>query len=309
MQIKFNLNKIKSNYGLECDVPSIKSVSTASNPQNNSLIFCLEYNKLYEDLFTKVNNSLILVKKEAKVKSAISKKNLIIYSTNPRLEYVNILKNCVDFTQVSYSSESYFINPDSCVDKSCLIEPFVFIDKGVNIDKFCHIKSGAKIYSNVNIGENCVIGPNTVIGGIGFGIERANDEIWRRVPLDGRPMKMPHFGGVTIGNNVEIGALNTIASGAIEPTLLEDNVKTDDHVHIAHNCKIRNGVVITAAAELSGGVEIGDNSWIGPNSSIFQQIKIGRKCVVGIGANIFRDMKDKEVFMGIPAKKIKNNNE
>lgn len=309
MQIKFILNKIKAIYSLECEIPNLNSVSTVSNPKNNSLIFCLEYKKKYEDLLSKVSNSLILVNNDANIKSGLSDKNLFVYVTNPRMEYVNILNSCVDFDHNSYPSDIYYINPESSVDASCVIEPFVFIDKGVQIDKFCHIKSGTKIYRNVTIGKNCVIGANTVIGDIGFGIERDNDDNWRRIPIDGRPMKMPHYGGVTIGNNVEIGALNTIVSGAIEPTVVEDNVKTDDHVHIAHNCKIGNGVIITAAAELSGGVKIGSNSWIGPNSSIFQQIKIGRKCVVGIGANIFRDMNDKDVFMGVPAKKIKINNE
>ncbi len=309
MRINFFLSKIKSIYNLECEIPLINSVSTLSNPKNNSLIFCIEYKKKYDDLLLKISNSLILVNKDAKILPTISDKNLVIFTTNPRKEYVNILNNCVEDNQMSYPSNSYYIDPDAIVDSGCVIEPYVFIDKNVKIGESCHIKSGAKIYSNVSIGKNCVVGSNTVIGDIGFGIERINDAKWERIPLEGKPMKMAHFGGVSIGNDVEIGALNTIVSGAIEPTLIENNVKTDDHVHIAHNCKIRNGVVITAAAELSGGVEIGTNSWIGPNCSIFQQIKIGRKCIVGIGANIFKDMKDEEIYMGIPARKITKNNE
>ena len=309
MYIKFDVSKIKKIYKLERDIPLINSVSTLTNPKNNSLIFCVDFKKKYQDLLLKVSNSVILVDKKAKIIPTLSDKNLIIFAKNPRLEFVNILNKCINSDKVSYPLDSYYIDPDAIVDVSCIIEPSVFIAKDVQIGKFCHIKSGAKIYSNVTLGSNCVVGSNSVIGDVGFGIERSNDDKWERIPFNGKPMKMPHFGGVNIGNNVEIGALNTIVSGAIEPTLIEDNVKTDDHVHIAHNCKIRDGVLITASAELSGGVEIGKNSWIGPNCSIFQQVKIGRKCVVGMGANIFKDMKDGEIYMGIPSRRISKNNE
>ena len=309
MHIKFVESRIKNVYKLDCDIPLINAVSTLTNPKNNSLVFCVEYKKEYEDLLLSIRDSLILVNKEAKITPKISDKNLIIYVTNPRMEFTYILSNCIESDRVSYPPDSYYIDPDAIVDSTCRIEPYVFIANNVQIGEFCHIKSGAKIYSNVTIGNNCVVGSNTVIGDIGFGIERINEDKWERIPFNGKPMKMPHFGGVKIGNNVEIGALNTIVSGAIEPTLIEDNVKTDDHVHIAHNCMIKNGVLITAAAELSGGVEIGENSWIGPNSSIFQKVKIGKRCTVGLGANIFKDMDDEEVFMGVPGRRIKKDNE
>jgi UDP-3-O-[3-hydroxymyristoyl] glucosamine N-acyltransferase len=308
-KIKFSLEQLKSRYEIGRNFPSIDSVSSLSYPKNNSLIFCIEYKKQYEELLSLVNNSVILVNKGAKIAPNISDKNLIIYVTNPRMEYVYILNNCVEGDRASYPSDSYYVDPGAIVDSTCIIEPYVFIAKDVQMGRYCHIKSGVKIYSNVILGDNCVVGCNTVIGDIGFGIERINNEKWERIPLSGRPMKMPHFGGVRIGSNVEIGALNTIVSGAIDPTTIAGNVKTDDHVHIAHNCKIEDDVLIAAAAELSGGVTIGSNTWIGPNSSIFQQTKIGRRCIVGIGANIFKDMKDGEVYMGAPARKIKKNNE
>ena len=309
MNIKFVISKIKNVYKLDCDIPLINAVSTLTNPKNNSLVFCIEYKKEYEDSLMSMQGSVILVNKKAKIKSNISDKNLVIYVTNPRMEFAYILNNCIENDGISYPSDSYYVDPGAIIASTCKIEPYVFIANNVKIGEFCNIKSGAKIYSNVTIGNNCVVGSNTVIGDIGFGIERINEGKWERIPFNGKPIKIPHFGGVKIGNDVEIGSLNTIASGVIEPTIIEDNVKTDDHVHMAHNCKIRNGVLITAAAELSGGVEIGENSWIGPNSSIFQKVKIGKRCTVGLSANIFKDMADKEVFMGFPGRRIKKNNE
>jgi len=294
---------------LDYDLPFINSVSALNNPKSNSLVFCIKYKEDYRELLSIISSSIILVDKQAEMPHDISDNNCVIKVVNPRMEYVYILNNYTKSVKGSYPSSSYYIDTNSSVDSTCIIEPYVFIDKGVKIGKFCHIKSGARICSNTTIGDNCIVGCNSVIGDIGFGIERINDEEWTRVPFNGKPLKMPHYGGVIIGDCVEIGALNTVVSGAIEPTIIGDNVKTDDHVHIAHNCKIEDGVLITAAAEISGGVRVGQNTWIGPNSSIFQQTKIGRRCLVGIGANIFKNMKDNEVYMGTPARKIKKDKE
>ena len=309
MVIKFNVDKIKQRYKVESTIPFINDVSSLGQPKNNSLIFCLEYKEEFEKSLSEIKESLILANKNANIPEKIANSNVVIYVNNPRMEYAFILNNFIIEKNITYPQEAYYIDSSSRVDSSCFIEPYVFIGKDVAIGKNCHIKSGVKIYNNVTIGDNCVIGCNTVIGDIGFGIERINDGKWERIPFDGIPMKIPHFGGVIIGSNVEIGALNTIVSGVIDPTIIEDNVMTDDHVHIAHNCEVGDGTLIAAAAELSGGVKIGNNSWIGPNTSIFQKIKIGQRSTVGIGANIFKDMEDEEVYMGIPARRIKKNNE
>ena len=63
------------------------------------------------------------------------------------------------------------------------------------------------------------------------------------------PIRLPHLGRVVIGNNVEIGALNTIARGTLDDTYIGDNVKTDDHVHIAHNVYVGKNTIITACSE------------------------------------------------------------
>ena len=70
-----------------------------------------------------------------------------------------------------------------------------------------------------------------------------------------------------IGNQVEIGALNTIVAGALINTTIGDDVKTDDHVHIAHNVSIGKRTLITACAGVVA-VTIGNDVWIGPNSSL-----------------------------------------
>lgn len=302
--IKFNKNKIRNRYGRSLNIPDIKTVSSIINPKSNSLIFCNSYSKKYEKKLKLISNSFILTDADLSISSEIFNNNIFAIVKNPRMEFCYILKNFIVRKDVSYSSELSF-NRSSNVHSSCVIEPYVYIEENVRIGKNCYIKSGAKILSNVVIGDNCVIGYNSVIGDIGFGIERINKDKPKKIPMQGIPMKIPHYGGVKIGDEVEIGSLNTIVSGTIEPTIICDHVKTDDQVHIGHNCKIGNGVLIAASAEINGSVEIGDNSWVGPNSSIFQKLTIGKRCTIGIGASVFEDIKDDEVYMSIPARKIR----
>jgi len=93
---------------------------------------------------------------------------------------------------------------------------------------------------------------------------------------------------VIIGDNVEIGSLNAIARGTLEDTVIGDNVKTDDHVFIAHNVEVGDNTLIIAGAEVSGGVKIGDGA------------------VVGMGAVVTKSVKAGAVVMGNPAREKKD---
>ncbi|MFQ8845937.1 MAG: hypothetical protein ACLR84_00580, partial [Clostridia bacterium] len=115
------------------------------------------------------------------------------------------------------------------------------------------------------------IGENSVIGAQGFGVEK---------DTDGRNIRIPHIGGVIIKENVEIGALSSIVAGTIHPTVIEKNVFIDDLNHIAHNCQIGEGSMLTAAAQIGGSAAIGADSYISPNATV--QWCVGReKLLVG----------------------------
>ncbi len=297
--IIFNNEGIKLKYKLKKNL-RLNNISSIKNPKNNSLIFLLksEYKNIHK--LKAINKSLIIIEDFKILPSNIKKNNFLVKSRNPKMEFMKILK---DFELIQ--STDKILNPiNSKIPKSVKIEPFVFIDHNVEIGKNCVIKSGVKIYQNVKIGNNTTVGPNSVIGYKGFGIDRDKENMHKKIPLHGKPLKMKHYGGVQIGKNVDIGAFNTIASGTISKTVLSDYVVTDDHVHIAHNCNIKKGVAITASAQLSGGVEIGENSWIGPNSSIMQKVKIGKKNIVGLSTVIFRDTENNTTWLGNPARKV-----
>jgi UDP-3-O-[3-hydroxymyristoyl] glucosamine N-acyltransferase LpxD len=90
-------------------------------------------------------------------------------------------------------------------------------------------------------------------GGDGFGIAFAGDR-WEKVP---------QLGGVTIGDDCEIGANTTIDRGAIEDTVLEEDVKVDNLVQIAHNVHIGAHTAIAAMTGIAGAQASLSAGWQG----------------------------------------------
>lgn len=221
---------------------------------------------------------------------SVSAHGAVLYANNPRLAFTKALR--------WLESENLFESTDKLpqVHPTAKISPLAYIGKGVVVGRGSTVGNFVVLADGVKIGEYCVIKSGSVIGENGFGFER--DE-------DGRPLRIPHLGSVVLGDRVEIGSLNTVCKGTLGNTIVGDDVKTDDHVHIAHNCIIHSGVLLTACVELSGGVEIMENAWVGPNSSVIQKAKIGANAFVGIGANVTKNVESGDVVAGNPAKVLR----
>lgn len=213
----------------------------------------------------------------------------LIFSAAPRLDFVRALEYIAD--EIGFSNFDF----ESEVHPSVIVGKNVVIERGCRIEKNVIIEHNVVIQRGTTIGESSRIRANSSIGGDGFGFERLPD---------GRPIRFPHLGGVVIGSNVEIGALNSVVRGTLSDTVIEDYVKTDNLVHIAHNCCIQHGAFLTACAELSGGVKVGRDAWIGPNASVIQKVNIGQGALVGIGAVVTKDVEEFSVFAGNPARRL-----
>jgi len=158
-----------------------------------------------------------------------------------------------------------------------------------------HSFLGVTIYDCVFGGNGWYFKPGAVIGGSGFGFEFGEDKI---------PVLRPHVGGVKIGNNVQVGANSVIDRGTIDDTIIGNNVKIDNLVHISHNCQIGDNTCIVAGAVICGSATIGKNCWIGANSTIMNQITVGDGVTIGIGANVVEDVPSGSVIAGVKAQAV-----
>ncbi|MHA2039417.1 MAG: DapH/DapD/GlmU-related protein [Promethearchaeota archaeon] len=148
----------------------------------------------------------------------------------------------------------------------------------------------------IKMGENCIICENVVLGNDGLGFEP--DE-------NGDLVFFPHFGNVIIGNNVRVGSGSCIDRGNMSDTIIGDNVKIDNLVHIAHNVQIDKNTIVVAGAVVCGSVKIGKNCFIGANSTIREHLTIGDNVLIGMGSVVTKNIPNDEVWAGNPAKFLK----
>lgn len=213
----------------------------------------------------------------------------------PRSSFLTVLKEFfAEKTTYGFIAPSVSIDPSATFDPNMVyFAPNVVIEKNCIIGKQVSIGANTVIKSGTSIGDNCTIGCNNTIGGVGFGYEM-NDE--------GEYELMPHIGHVAIKNNVEIGNNVCIDRAVLGVTLIEDNVKIDNLVHIAHGVQVGRNSLVIAHALVAGSVEIGENAWIGPSSAIRQKLKIGDNALVGLGSVVVKNVEANTVVAGNPAK-------
>lgn len=274
-------------YGNDVQIKTVKPISDVSE---NALVF--SKGKVGEELLKNVGQVCFIV---SELPNFIGN-NAFIVVENPRLAFAKSLSEFFVEKKTPGIGKNSVIHPTAEIGKSVIIGNGCTIGKNVVIGDDTEIRNNVVIADRVKIGRHCFIKSNTVIGEKGFGFD---------FEKDGTPVELPHLNSVQIGDYVEIGAVNTIVGGTLKNTIIHSHVKTDDHVHIAHNCVVGSKTIITACSEVSGSVTIGEKCWLGPNCSIMNKINIGNNCFIGLGAVVIKDVPPGAVMAGNPAKIIK----
>ncbi len=271
--------------------------STLSNVNPSSIVFATTLSTERLQLLTRAHDCLLLLPTADadSLPEEIRSANVVARVQNPRLSYARIM-NAVAANMMHPGRlecrDGAWISTDSDIADDVLIEPGAFIDHSVSVCSGTIISTGAIVRAYSYIGPDSVVRDGAAVGVFGFAYER--DE-------HGVPIPIPHFGGVRMGKNVDIGSFSTICAGTIDPTILGDNVKVDSLVHIAHNCEIGDNTLVIACAEVSGSVRVGGGCWIGPNASIIEGRSIGDGSVIGLGAAVLKDVDPLTTVAGNPA--------
>lgn len=157
---------------------------------------------------------------------------------------------------------SAVVDAEADVDPTAVIGPLCVVERGAKIGAHTWLKSRVTVGEDCVIGARCILHSGVVIGADGFGFAPVRAE-------DGtRWEKIEQLGAVRIGDDVEIGANTCIDRGALADTVIEDGVKLDNLIQIAHNVRVGRNTAMAACVGVAGSAIIGANCTIGGGSGV-----------------------------------------
>lgn len=196
-----------------------------------------------------------------------------------------------------------YVGPHAVVEAGCAIGARSVIGAGSVVRQGATIGEDCRLEALVYIGCRCRIGnrvhiwPGVVIGARGFGFARSRDR-WE---------EMPQIGVVRIGDDVEIGANTCIDRGALDDTIIDHGVKLDNHIQIAHNCRIGANTAIAACAGIAGSTKIGQRCMIGGAAGLSGHLHIADDVVILGDAMVTKSIPAAGTYgSGLPSMKVRD---
>lgn len=237
----------------------------------------------------------------------------VIVTDNPYAYFAKVsqLLNPVE-TPKNVVHETAVIHASAKVAKNCSIDAHVVIGENVVLGKGVVIAAGCIVERDSRIGEASILEANVtvkhgshigmschlfsgcVIGNDGFGYAEEtkpdNTNYW---------IKIPQVGRAIIEDNVDIGSNTTIDRGAIDDTLIQEGVKIDNLVQIAHNCRIGAHTVIAGCVGIAGSAVIGEYCKIGGAAMILGHLSIASHVTISPGSMIMRSIRKKGTYTAL----------
>ncbi|HEX3619347.1 MAG TPA: UDP-3-O-(3-hydroxymyristoyl)glucosamine N-acyltransferase [Candidatus Udaeobacter sp.] len=182
------------------------------------------------------------------------------------------------------------IEPDARIGDDTIIGAGSYIGHETTIGSSCLIYPNVTIRERSRIGSRVIIHSGAVIGADGFGFEM----------VDGRQQKIQQLGIVQIDDDVEIGANTTIDRARFGRTWIQQGVKIDNLVQIAHNVVVGKDSVIVAQSGISGSTCVGQRVMMGGQVGIVGHLEIGDGTAIGAQSGISKSTQGGAWF-GSPA--------
>jgi UDP-3-O-[3-hydroxymyristoyl] glucosamine N-acyltransferase len=178
------------------------------------------------------------------------------------------------------------IGARSSVAAGCVIGPGCVIGDDCHLDEGCELQARVTLYTRVRLGKRVRILPGAVLGAAGFGL--AMDA--------GKWINVPQLGGVVVGDDCEIGANTCIDRGALDDTVLEDDVRIDNLVQIAHNVHIGAHTAMAGCSSAAGSARIGRYCLIGGGAGVLGHLEVADKSTVTAMSLVTHTLREPGVY-------------
>ena len=190
------------------------------------------------------------------------------------------------------------IGAGAALGEGVSIGPHVVLGARVTLGARCRLDAGVVLEDDVVLGDDCRLGAHVVIGrraqlgqrvsvkagavlgGTGFGFHSSAEGHQR----------IPHVGGLVLGDDVEVGSLTTIDCGSIDDTVIERGTKIDNLVHVGHNVRIGEHCVLAGGVMVGGSARLGRFVIVGGSAGIGDHVVIGDGARIGAGTGVFREV-------------------
>ena len=261
----------------------IEGVGTLSEATDTQLSFLS--NTAYREQLKTTRAAAVIISaddvKHCSVSALISEDPYVSYARmaglfDPRRPSKPGLHSSASIHSTAIIGRGVHIGANAVIGPGCDIADACIIGPGCVLIADCQLGIGSRLVANVTIcegvriGQRTTIHPGAIVGADGFGLAFDKDH-W---------VKIPQIGSGQIGNDCEIGANTTIDRGAIGDTIIENDVRLDNLVQVAHNVEIGAHTAMAARVGISGSTKIGKYCMFGGRSSTVGHIRIADRTTV-----------------------------
>lgn len=199
------------------------------------------------------------------------------------------------------------------IGDNSLIGPQCYIGTRARIGQGALLHAGVRICHRVTIGDRLIAHSGACIGADGFsfvtpepsGVEKARASLGEEGTDSAQSWARIHsLGGVSIGNDLEIGANSCIDRGTVRDTRIGNGCKLDNLVQVGHNVVIGNDCLLCSQVGVAGSSVIGNNVVLGGQSGVSDNIAIGDRAILGGASVVLSNVPAGRVMLGYPAVKM-----
>ena len=217
----------------------------------------------------------------------------VVFTLNKPTDSISSIHSSAVISNLSIIGANAHISANAVIDENTEIANNVSIGAGCVIGSNCKIEEDAILHANVTlypgtkIGARSVIHSGAVVGSDGFGFAPKKDKTW---------YKILQIGNVIIEADVEIGASTTIDCGALGSTIIEQGVKLDNQIQIAHNVIIGAHTVIASGTVIAGSTTIGKHCQIGGAVAIAGHLSVKNDVIITGGSMVVKSILESGVY-------------
>ena len=221
----------------------------------------------------------------------------VLVAADPYVAYAKIARRLVPVRREAGVHPSAVIDPSATLGARVTVGPGCVVGAGVVLGDDTWLVANVTVMHGCRLGARVILHPGVVVGADGFGI--AND--------NGRWINVPQLGSVRIGDDCEIGANTTIDRGALEDTVLEEGVKLDNLVMVAHNVHIGAHTVVAGCVGIAGSTRIGRRCMVAGASGISGHLNICDDVMIMAMSMVTSDIhKPGQYASGLPLDSLEN---